>query len=98
MSNIEVTMQTFEPIEVTLPDALPPMFTVEFESQLPIEVNFGIPGPQGEQGPPGDVTASSIGMLSDVEITNLQSGDTLVYDNSKFRNTHITNLTDGGHF
>ena len=96
MSSIDIEM--YAPIEVELPDALPPMFSIEFENYLPLDVNFGIPGPQGERGPPGDVSASSIGQLSDVEITNLQSGDTLVFNNTKFVNQSIATITDGGNF
>ena len=101
MSNgIEVEFQSLGPISIELPDAMPPSFTVDFEGGLVIEANFGIPGPRGEKGDPGDVSASSIGQLADVQITNLQAGDTLVYSApaSKFINIHQSEITDGGNF
>jgi hypothetical protein len=82
-------------------DAEPATFQVNFSTELPIEINLNLPGPKGDKGDkgdPGDVTAASIGQLADVEITNLQDGDTIVYSNARFRNTHIENLTDGGNF
>ena len=96
--SFEIEQSNFEPIRVEFEDFEPQVFNITFSTEFPIEINFGIPGPQGEKGDPGDVSASSIGQLSDVEITNLQDGDTIVYSSSKFRNTHIENLTDGGNF
>ena len=97
---IQIDFHDIEPISIELPDALPPAFTVSFEGGLVIEANFGIPGPKGDKGEQGDVSASSIGQLADVQITNLQGGDTLIYSApaSKFVNTHQSNLTDGGNF
>jgi hypothetical protein len=97
---IQIEMQNIDPIRVELPEAFPANFTVDFEGGFTIEANFGIPGPPGPAGPPGDVTAASIGELTDVEITNINNGDTLIYSApiSKFINTHQSNLTDGGNF
>jgi hypothetical protein len=96
MSGIDI--EFYAPIEVEMPDALPPMFSIEFENHLPLDVNFGIPGPQGERGPQGDISTSSINDLADVEIANLQNGDTLVFSNSRFVNQNIATITDGGNF
>lgn len=96
--SITVNQENLQPITVQWEDSEPATFEVTFSTELPIEINFGIPGPKGDKGDPGDVSASSIGQLSDVEITNLQSGDAIVYLNSKFRNHPIENITDGGNF
>ena len=96
--SFEIEQSNFEPIIVEMEDFEPQIFAITFSTEFPVEINFGIPGPKGEKGDPGDVSASSVGQLADVEITNPQNGDTLVYSSSKFRNTHIENLTDGGNF
>jgi hypothetical protein len=95
---IQIDFNGIEPITIELPDAFPPVFTVEFESGLLIEANFGIPGPKGDKGDTGDITQSSIGDLDDVVLTNLQEGDILLYQSTKFVNQPKTVLVDGGNF
>jgi len=95
---IQIDFHSIEPITIELPDAFPPVFTVEFESGLIIEANFGIPGPKGDKGDTGDLTEASIGDLGDVLLTNPQNGDTLIFQSGNFINTHQSNLTDGGNF
>lgn len=96
--NIDVTFSEIGVIQVELEEAMPPTFTVTFDSDIPILIEMGTPGPQGLQGPPGDVSAASIGQLADVELSNLQDGDAIVYTATKFRNYPIENITDGGNF
>lgn len=99
--NLDVSFSEIGVIEVELEEAMPPVFTVTFDSDLPILIELGTPGPQGLQGPPGppgDLTTSSIGTLADVELSNPQPGDALVYTAAKFRNYPIENITDGGNF
>lgn len=95
---IQIDFHDIEPISIELPDAIPPAFTVSFEGGLVIEANFGIPGPKGDKGDAGDVSAASIGQLADVLLTNIQNGDTIVYQSGTFINTNIEDLTDGGNF
>lgn len=95
---IQIDFHDIEPISIELPDAIPPAFTVSFEGGLVIEANFGIPGPKGDKGDAGDLTQASIGDLGDVLLTNIQNGDTLVYQSGTFVNTNIEDLTDGGNF
>lgn len=74
----------------------------------PIAVNIGKPlsmiadigliGPKGEKGDFGDLNDASINNLGDVQLTNPQNGDTLIYNNNKFINQHIETITDGGNF
>ena len=102
--NIDVSFSEIGVIQVELEEALPPTFEVTFDPDFPIIIELGTPGPQGIQGiqgipgPPGDITTSSIGALADVELSNLQPGDTIVYSSAKFRNYPIENITDGGNF
>ena len=95
---IQIDFNSIEPITVEMPDAFPPIFTVEFESGLLIEANFGIPGPKGDKGDFGDLALASIGDLGDVVLTNIQEGDILLYQSTKFVNQPKTTLTDGGNF
>lgn len=95
---IQIDFHDIEPISIELPDAIPPAFTVSFDGGLVIEANFGIPGPKGDKGDAGDVSAASIGQLADVLLTNIQNGDTIVYQSGTFINTNIEDLTDGGNF
>lgn len=102
--NIDVAFSGIGVIQVELEEALPPTFEVTFDPDFPIIIELGTPGPPGPpgqpgiQGPPGDLTTSSIGALADVELSNPQPGDTLVYSSAKFRNYPIENITDGGNF
>jgi hypothetical protein len=75
-----------------------PSFTVLIGNNAGLEVNLNPVGPRGPEGPQGEVSASSIGQLSDVMLTNVQNGDLLVYQSSKFINTPKQDLTDGGNF
>lgn len=95
---IQIEFFNVEPITVELPESLPAVFTIDFEEGFVIEANFGIPGPKGDKGDPGDVSLASIGDLADVVLTNIQNGDTLVYQGGSFINAPITELTDGGNF
>lgn len=96
--NLDVTFSEIGVIQVELEEALPPSFTVTFDSDVPILIEMGTPGPQGPAGPPGDFTNASIGDFVDVELSNPQPGDALVYSSAKFRNFPIENITDGGNF
>jgi hypothetical protein len=96
--NLTIGSDLFFPIKVELEDALPSTFEISFPEQLPLEVNFGIPGPKGDKGDVGDLSNASIGQLNDVELVNPTSGDTFIYENGAFRNTPMTNITDGGNF
>lgn len=95
---IQIDFHDIEPISIELPDAIPPAFTVSFEGGLIIEANFGIPGPKGDKGDTGDLAQASIGDIGDVLLTNIQDGDTLVYQDGAFINTNIEDITDGGNF
>lgn len=97
--NITIETDSFYPIKVELEDALPATFEVAFESDLVLDVNFGIPGPKGEKGDKGDKgDLSNLNDLLDVQITNATNGDTLIFDAGVFKNTPITFVTDGGNF
>jgi hypothetical protein len=95
---ITARLNSIGSLTVRMQDAWPPAITVSVGSVANVAFNLGIPGPRGPAGPPGDVTASSIGMLADVELSNLQDGDAIVYNAAKFRNLPIENITDGGNF
>jgi len=55
----------------------------------------GGPGPTGLQGPPG---VQQLSALTDVALTNLQSGDVLRYGTGSWENAAGGQLTDGGNF
>ena len=95
---ITVEFLDFGPIEVTFGLEEPVVFELEMGETFPIEFQLGTPGPQGERGPKGDLSASSLSSLTDVELSNLQDNDAIVYSSAKFRNLPIKNLTDGGNF
>lgn len=65
---------------------------------LSISANIGLIGPKGEKGDLGDLNDASINDLGDVQLTTPQNGDVLIYNNNKFINQHMENLTDGGNF
>lgn len=88
---MELEIESIGEVIIEMADSDFPEFSVTMQL-------IGEPGPQGPPGPPGDVTASSVGQLSDVELANLQDGDTLVYSTARFRNVPIVNLVDGGNF
>lgn len=81
---------------IALPD-----LSISVGEAISLDVNVnavGPRGPAGPQGPQGEVFTPSIGQLSDVMLTNVQNGDLLIYQSSKFINSNQTNLTDGGNF
>lgn len=78
---------------IALPD-----LSISVGEAISLDVNVNAVGPRGPAGPQGEVSASSIGQLSDVMLTNVQNGDLLIYQSSKFINSNQTNLTDGGNF
>ena len=51
----------------------------------------------GPQGPAGSVGAS-LGDLTDVSLSGVQSGDVLRYDSTSWHNVNQTQVTDGGNF
>lgn len=95
---ITASLNSIGILTVRMQDAWPPQVTINVGSVANVAFNLGIPGPRGPAGPPGNITSSSIGQLSDVELSNLQDGDAIVYTAAKFRNYPIENITDGGNF
>ena len=85
-------------LTVTQDDTLLLDFTVIIGTEIELDVNVNPVGPQGIQGEQGEVSASSIGQLADVMLTNVQDGDLLVYQSSKFINAPQSIITDGGNF
>lgn len=69
--------------------------TVNIGKPLSMAVNIGLIGPKGDAG---DLSGASISFFGDVQLTNPQNGDTLIYNNNKFINQHIETITDGGNF
>lgn len=96
--NLDVSFSEIGVIQVELEEAIPSTFEITTGFEVPIFIELGTPGPQGLQGPPGDITTSSIDELLDVELSSPQEGDALVYTTGKFRNVPINNITDGGNF
>ena len=95
---IEAKLISYGSIQVVMREAYPPTFMLAVGNSQPIQVNVGLSGPRGAQGPPGDLTQSSIGSLADVELTETNDGDTLIYADGAFRNQPIGEITDGGNF
>lgn len=98
---IEVEQISLGTVEVEVLGATPLVFDVYAGNPLATEtilLEVGPAGPPGVQGPPGDVTAFSVGQLNDVVLTSPADGDLLVFDSSKFRNRPKTELVDGGNF
>lgn len=98
---ITATFNTVGVLSVLARETDSPEFSVNIAPPVSLSITMqvvGEQGPQGIQGPPGDVTASSIGQLSDVTLTNIQDGDLLVYQSNKFINQHKSSLVDGGNF
>lgn len=71
---------------------------VSIGKPLSIIANIGLIGPKGEKGDAGALGDASINDLGDVRVTAPQDGDILIYNNNKFINQHMENLTDGGNF
>lgn len=89
---------TFVELTVTRDGDVLPELVVSAGEMPKLEVFLNPVGPKGDQGEQGDVSASTIGQLSDVMLTNIKNGDLLIYQSSKFVNTPQENLTDGGNF
>ena len=60
----------------------------------PTIIIAGVVGPKGEPGTPGESTIGG----SSVSISNLASGDILLYSGSAWNNIPQENLTDAGNF
>jgi hypothetical protein len=86
---ISVNVET-KPISASVQSG---QITGQMGSSLVITSAAGGIGPQGVQGP-----AASIALASDVALTSVTDGDVLRWSNSRWRNYHETQLTDGGHF
>ena len=68
---------------------------VNIGKPLSIIANVSLVGPKGDIG---DLSASSINDLADVQLTSPQNTDILIYNNNKFINQPAVTLTDGGNF
>ena len=98
---IEVEQISLGVVEVEVMGPSPLVFEVYAGNPIATEVvlvQVGPVGPPGIQGPPGDVTAFSVGQLNDVALTSPGDGDVLVFSTSKFRNRPGVDLVDGGNF
>ena len=95
---IAVLNTTFAELTVIKDGVMLPDFIVSVGQTISLDVNTSGIGPVGPQGVQGEVSASSIGQLYDVTLTNIQDGDILVYQSSQFVNQHKANLVDGGNF
>jgi hypothetical protein len=60
--------------------------------------NPGATGAQGPQGPPGPLSA--LNDLSDVDLTQPEGGDLLIFSSpeNRWTNTNSARLVDGGNF
>jgi hypothetical protein len=60
--------------------------------------NPGATGAQGPQGPPGPLSA--LNDLSDVDLTQPEGGDVLIFSSpdNRWTNTNSARLVDGGNF
>jgi hypothetical protein len=95
---ITAQLNSIGSLTVLMEDAWPPTITVNVGSVTNVSFLLGIPGPTGPAGPAGATVFGTLGQLTDVELSNPQDGDTIVYSADKFRNTPIEDITDGGNF
>lgn len=91
MTNITATTKS-APISVTVTSTGSVAASVG-TTVLSASVSGGI-GPQGPAGNKG----AGLADLTDVALTNLQDGDLLRYEATKWQNVNETTLCDGGNF
>lgn len=92
-------------ISVTITQGGTPPVTIQSPADNPVQITGGEvinlaigSGPPGPQGPMGPAGVSTLAGCTDVQVSNVQAGDLLRYDNGKWRNRPEQDVLDAGNF